>query len=356
MNTKARLVINGSLFALLLGAFGTGPACSPASSGGGAGTTGASGTTGSGTGAAGTTGSGTGASGTTGSGTGASGTTGSGTGVAGTTGSGTGVAGTTGSGTGAAGTTGSGTGVAGATGAGGTGAVVVQKLCATKTVVMNPMLVNFDNYDGTVLPAMYGTAFGGTTAGTGTAYAGPYVYPEGTGTPTPTLALLAGHPPSAWALSETLAATQWGMGGGLWMSSCADASAYKGISFWVRGTAPLSVFSFSISMENTELPNATNPAGGGTCPGTADTCKPVTKTNVPLTADWTQVQILWADFTPGMSGTTAVVPNGNNITGFGWSVPLQFQLDPAAGGDAAGPYIPVPASLELQIDEIAFIP
>ena len=57
-----------------------------------------------------------------------------------------------------------------------------------------------------------------------------------------------------------------------------------------------------------------------------------------------------------MSGTTAVVPNGNNITGIGWSVPLQFQLDPTVPADAAGPYIAVPGDLVINIDDIAFIP
>jgi hypothetical protein len=109
-------------------------------------------------------------------------------------------------------------------------------------------------------------------------------------------------------------------------------------------------------MDSTVMPDAINPAGGGTCPGTMDTCKAPTKADIPLTADWTQVQILWADFAPGMSGTTAVVPNGNNITGFVWSVPLKFQLDPSAMGDAAGPYTAVPGNLVINIDDIAFIP
>src|SRR6185503_8447868 len=97
---------------------------------------------------------------------------------------------------------------------------------------------------------------------------------------------------------------------------------------------PLMLFSFSLSMENTSLPDPANAAGGGTCPGTAATCVPATRADIPLNADWTQVQILWSEFTPGMSGGTAAVPNGDNITGLGWSVPLSFVLDPSAGGDA----------------------
>jgi hypothetical protein len=260
---------------------------------------------------------------------------------------------------GAAGRTNVGTGTGGTTGTppGGTGGTaVVQKLCATKTTLMNPVLINFETYDGTVTANNFGTAFGAATPNMGTAYTGPFAYPEDATTPAPTLSILAGHPPSQWAVSETsMGARVWGMGGGLWMS-CANASAYKGISFWVRGSGPLNVFAFSMDMQGTVLPDAANALGGGTCTGTKDTCLPAKKTDIPLTADWTQVTIMWADFTPGMSGTTPVVPNGDNITGLGWSVPLQFQLDPSAMGDAAGPYDPVPGDLVINIDDIQFIP
>jgi hypothetical protein len=219
---------------------------------------------------------------------------------------------------------------------------------------MSPLFMDFENYNGTVTATNYATAFGGTTVNTGSAYAGIYPYPESTGSTTPTLAILAGHPPSNWAGSETLQATQWGMGGGVWMG-CADATGYKGISFWVRGSSGTGMFSFSISMDSTQLPDATNPAGGGTCPGTADTCKDPIKSGLPITSDWTQVQILWSDFTAGMSGTTSVVPNGDNIAGMAWTVPLQFHLDPSVSADAAGPYIPIPGAVTINIDDISFI-
>jgi hypothetical protein len=244
----------------------------------------------------------------------------------------------------------------GPTGAGGsTGPVVVQKLCATKTTVMNPVLINFETYDGMVTADKFGTAFGGAAANTGTAYMGPYAY--GDGSVTPTLSVLAGHPPSNWAVAETaVQARTWGMGGGFWMSSCTNASAYKGVSFWVRGSGPLNVFSFSLSMDSTTPPDPANPAGGGICTGAAATCTPPTKADIPLTQDWTQVQILWSDFAPGMNGATAVIPNGDNIVGLGWSVPLMFQLDPSAAGDAAGPYVAVVGDLLINIDDVAFIP
>ena len=299
MNMKPRNLIVG----LLLAAVATWAACAAESVGGGT------------PGTAGTTGSGTGVAGTTGSGTGVAGTTGSGTGVAGTTGSGTGVAGTTGSGTGVAGTTGSGTGVAGTTGA--AGAPVVQKDCATKTTPMNPVLINFETYTGTVTADMFAAPFGGATVGTGTAYTGPYSYSDGS--TTPTLAILAGRPPSTWAVSqEVKPARTWGMGGGIWIN-CVDASAYKGITFWVRGSGPPNVF--KVSPEHGQHVDARRGERGRRrhLPRHQETCLPAEKADIPLTADWTQVQILWTDFKAGLSGTTAVIPNGNNVTGDSYS-------------------------------------
>jgi hypothetical protein len=332
-NTKPSL-----LFALPVAAVAAWAACAPTTSN--PGTPGTAGTTG---------GSGTGTAGTTGAGTGVAGTTGSGTGVAGTTGSGTGVAGTTGSGTGVAGTTGSGTGVAGTTGAAGAaGAPVPQKLCATKTTVMNPVLINFETYDGTVTADKFAAAFGGATAGMGTAYTGPYSY--GDGSVTPTLAIMAGRPPSNWAVAQTaIGARTWGMGGGIWIN-CADASAYKGITFWVRGMSTLAKFEIALNMESTSPPDP-DPRGGGTCPGT---CVPPKKIDLALTPDWTQVSLLWADFTPGTSGTTTVVPNGSNIVGIQWNLALPFQEDPSMPD--AGVYIGVPGDLVINIDDVSFIP
>jgi len=274
------------------------------------------------------------------------GTTGAGGGAA-TTGTG-GTPGTTGAG-GDPGTTGAGGGAV-VTGTGGT----VQKACATKITPMNPVLIDFENYNGMVTADKYGTAFGGATAGTGTAYIGPMSW--GDGTTTPTLSILAGHPPGNWGLSQTvMQAAAWGMGGGFWMG-CANATAYRGITFWVRGQVPDAKFTFTMDMGSTLLPDATNPAGGGTCAGTAATCKPAQKTDIPITVDWKQVTILWADFTPGISGTTTVVPNGDNVAGFGWSVNIPFIPDPAARDAAMPPYIPKPSDLVFNLDDLAFVP
>jgi hypothetical protein len=345
MSTKGRFDFGGVWLPVLALAIASAAGCTkPDSTSGGTG--GSSAASGGHPGSSGGT-TGTGSGGTVA--TGAGGTSATGAGGTPTTGAG----GTPGSTGGTPGATG------GATGTGGPDAAVVEKDCATKTVVMNPIFMNFENYDGMVTVDKYATAFGGTTLNTGNAYTGIYGYPEADGTTPPTMAILAGHPPSMWAGSETLAATMWGMGGGVWMG-CADASAYKGISFWVRGTSGKGTFQFSISMASTQLPSGANNAGGGTCPGVAAspgvmaTCVDPTMTNIPLTADWTQVSIMWGDFTPGLSGATTVVPNGDNIVGMAWSVPLAFEADPNMPADA-GVYIPVPEALTFNIDDITFI-
>lgn len=254
--------------------------------------------------------------------------------------------------TGAGGTpTTTGTGGTTTAGTGGAGGAVVMKDCATKTKVAIPAFMDFENYNGMVDASLFATAFGGTTVNTGTSYAGLDA-PWGDGTATEGLQMLAGHA-SNYAASESVTqASGWGMGGGIWMG-CADASAYKGISFWVRGSSGTGTFSFVIGMDSTDMPDSTG-AGGGTCPGTTTTCKAPEKDGIPLTTDWAQVQILWADFTPGMSGGTAVVPDGNNIINMTWNVGLAYHLDPT--DPDSGTYVAIPGDLRIDIDDIAFIP
>ena len=354
MRMSSRFVLEGSVLALLIaGASCTKPSINNGTSTGGssgASTGGQTGATGGSTGSGGANTTGTGGSSTTG--TGGSSTTGTGgsstTGTGGSSTTGTGGSSTTGATGGVTGTGGSTIG-----GTGGAGGAIVQKECATKTKLTNPAFMNFENYDGTVTVDKYATAFGGATINTGTAYAG--IYSFGDGSTTPTLSIMAGRPPSNWAASQSVSqASAWGMGGGVWMG-CADASSYKGISFWVRGSSGTGTFSFDLNMESTTPPDATNSAGGGTCPGTTDTCKGPAKDGIPLTSDWTQVQILWSDFAPGISGTTSVIPDGNNITGLLWNVPLAFHLDPTVPADAAGPYIAIPGNLLINVDDISFI-
>ncbi|HTA90582.1 MAG TPA: hypothetical protein VK745_13425, partial [Polyangiaceae bacterium] len=161
----------------------------------------------------------------------------------------TNIAGTSGAVTGGAGTPGSGGASVGSMigGAGASGAAAT-KLCATKVTAASTQIANFENYDGMSTIDKYGFAFGGPTNGTAGVYAGAYGYAGGTDVVS--LAILAGHTGNYGLSESTTPATSWGQGLGFWMG-CVDASAYSGITFWVRGSVPTGVFSFGLNTENT---------------------------------------------------------------------------------------------------------
>ena len=272
-----------------------------------------------------------------------SGSSGSGTGGS-TTGTGGGDA--TGLGGNATGSGGN-TGLGGATGTGG----VVQKDCAVKTAVVSAPIINFDDYDGVSQPDQYSTAFNAAPGEPNAVYVGPYFYPDATGTPFS--GMVAGNNSNYGMSVSNPAASEWGGGMGLWMG-CVDATGYQGISFYVRGTAPLGNGSMSLAMEDTSPPAADDPAGGGTCiaTGTSDSECSGPSAEFPVTDNWTLIQIPWSGFTPGTAAAGVSVPaTGNNITGMSFNVNLQWIANPA---DPSGDWIPVEAAYELVVDDVAF--
>jgi hypothetical protein len=268
----------------------------------------------------------------------------------------------TGGGTGSAGTSASG-GAAGSGGAGGTAAIA--KDCATQASVTSPIIADFETYDGTVAAGDFVFLVPGTTA----TYAGSYFFDDdptaGTEFGTSTFSILAGHA-SNWGISLTRSYTAldlqpgaWGAATGIWFG-CIDASSFSGLSFWVRGSVPLGTVALSLAMEDTNPP-AANPAGGGTCTGSADTCKGPSAAEIPVTADWTQITLPWGMFTPGTAGTTEVPATGARLTGMQFSAGLEFVADPAFVDDPDDPsdmptYIAVPAPIDFKIDDIGFTP
>ena len=82
----------------------------------------------------------------------------------------------------------------------------------------------------------------------------------------------------------------------------------------------------------------------------ADTCKPPTKSAIPIGMAWTQVSVPWADLTGGLSGTVPVVATGDNITGLRLLMALNY-----AGSEDAG-YSAVPGDISFAIDDSAFRP
>jgi hypothetical protein len=226
-------------------------------------------------------------------------------------------------------------------------------LCTTKVVPISPVLINFDTYNGMTAADNFGTAFGGATAGTGNAYIGPYGYSGGV---------------TNWALSMvtgesgglTAAGTQdWGLdltvtqesvfGGGIgfWMTSCANASTFKGISFWARGMGPSGTFT---AILGTSLTTAV--ASQGMCTGM---CAPPQAQNIPLSTAWTQVMLPWAMFTGGVASGVAYAPNGDNISGLSFQSNLIYvQVD--AGPDGSAIYGPAAATIDFQVDDVEFMP
>lgn len=231
--------------------------------------------------------------------------------------------------------------------------MVVQKLCAVKTTMLTPLIVDFEAYNGMTTADMFAFYFGGAMPGafgTDAALGGFYAF-AGLETAA-TMSIGAGHAGNYGLIFNVVQENVWGGGLGMWLQpSCVNATAFSGVSFWIRGLTPTNLFSVSLDMESTTLP-AADPAGGGTCPGTTDTCKSPVKADIPLTMDWTQVSIPWADFAPGTSGTTMVTANGDNMTGLTFSFGVQFM--PSAADPEV--YVPVPGDISVSIDDVAFMP
>ena len=171
-------------------------------------------------------------------------------------------------------------------------------LCTTKVAPVSPVLINFDTYTGMTAASAFGTAFGGATAGTGNAYIGPYGY---SGVVTNwVLSMVTGATGGItaaglqdWGLDLTVTQeTVFGGGVGFWMTGCANATAFKGISFWARGMGPTGTFTAILGTSNTTVT-----ASLGTCTGT---CAPPQAQNIALTTAWTQTKLTWAMFAGGL--------------------------------------------------------
>jgi hypothetical protein len=96
-----------------------------------------------------------------------------------------------------------------------------------------------------------------------------------------------------------------------------EETAYAGVQFMAKGTAPTGQIGFVLNMEDTTPPDMLDPAGGGTCiaTGVEGECTGPSST-FALTAEWTLVQLAWGALTPGVAATGVSVPaTGDEITG-----------------------------------------
>ncbi len=220
--------------------------------------------------------------------------------------------------------------------------------CSSPVVLAasKPGIVNFDDYDGSSSLTTWKTNLGGdSVAGilTGTFGYGD----EDDGFPEK-FAMVEGHDSTyALSISDTLA-DEYGGGMGLWISECLSATAFTGISFWVRGNGPEGNVKLSILMRETTSSTASTPDDAiGTCPGTDDTCIHPTY-RFPLTDTWTEIKVPWTSFTAGDAAGTPVVPDGRNI----WQI--QFDVGLVWAPDANDVYQPTPAGYEFAADTFSF--
>jgi len=249
-------------------------------------------------------------------------------------------------------------GMAGAAGSGGTsgtstggtstgGSSTGPSICDTKAVVAAAPIANFDTCtvgltDDAATSGCTVAEIGGTSL-----FGGVFFYDDGTGNPT--FSVVPGHTSGGLGLGSTEPATEYGGGFGVWTTGCFDASAYEGITFWTRGTAPNSG-NATVSVLMAETAPSVPPTGTtnrGTCTGTSETCKPP-KFSFPVTDSWTQVHAPWSGFTLGDANGTPVTADGNDIFQFQWDIGLAF------APDEGGNYVAQPAAYELQIDDVAF--
>ena len=223
---------------------------------------------------------------------------------------------------------------------------VCQKVkdCSTKAIIVTPIVADFESYNGTTAATSWGWAFNAPAGATNAVYAGLYDSNDGTGTPI--LAIAGpGYNSSKYAASiSNTQATKWGGQLGMWMG-CVDASAYAGISFWVKGSVPSSTATLALATAGTSGPDSTG-FGGGTC--TTGTCAGPSIT-FPVTSDWSQVLVPWATFTPGTANGGDVTTTGSDISGMSWNAALAY----AAIGD--GGYAATPGAYNLSVDNVQFM-
>jgi hypothetical protein len=173
----------------------------------------------------------------------------------------------------------------------------------------------------------------------------------------------------AYAVHSDVSAGNWHLTGtlgnysgfGLTFNNCyrVDASLYKGISFTVQGNVPMGnsitfnvgtaaddVAAVWLNRNAVPLPNPLLAPNAGRCVpamGQYDgTCGSPTHA-VPVTAQVTTIQVLWADLA---GGRPAASVDPKEITNISWNFP------PPAG---AGTSTPVTYDVDLTIDDLRFI-
>jgi len=232
--------------------------------------------------------------------------------------------------------------------AGGTACAKSKTLSLAK-----PGITTFDSYDGSADLSSWSFYMGGDTS-SGILW-GTFGYGDRESGGPETFDMTTGHSaPYALRVADTMA-KQWGGGMGLWISDCLNATAFTGgISFWVRGNAPLGTAKLSAFMSET-TPTVASVTGHktGTCPGNDTTCVNP-KFEFPVTDTWVLIQAPWTGFAKGNAATAEanITPDGHNLWQIQFDIGLVFA--PPPGGGDKDPWVPVPAAYELVVDDLAF--
>lgn len=236
--------------------------------------------------------------------------------------------------------TGGGTATAGAsTGGTGNGG---GKACV-KVTTSSPGIADFEDYDGAADLGTWSFPLGGKAASG--IFGGSFGYGDHAGNKPETFSMLEGHD-STYALSiADTESTEYGGGMGLWLSDCLDASAFTGVSFWVKGSAPTGMA--KISLLTPETTSSMVDAKKGSCAGDEKECLSPSK-EVPVTDTWTEVTVAWADLAPGSNLGEPVFADGKRLS------QLQFEVALVWTPDDMAVYHPTPAPYELVIDDVSF--
>lgn len=135
-----------------------------------------------------------------------------------------------------------------------------------------------------------------------------------------------GSPDSKQALHFVGGVAPWGASAALPIASCYDASAYRGISFWLKGNPGAGNTTIKI---NLQTPPTEPVASGGTCTGG---CSDHFGKIVTVPSTWTRVKVPWADLKRGCGATTPPIPT--NFEPQKMILALSFQqVDPAKAFD-----------------------
>jgi hypothetical protein len=217
---------------------------------------------------------------------------------------------------------------------------VPTRACTAKSVLTRRTIADFETLDRK--SGVEGFAFG---AANDAGLASGTLWARDDGTGRPVVEAVKGAAATKCAIrTSNPGASGWGVALGVWLN-CLDATAFHGVEFWVRGSTPTGAGRIAVDTRETTPPDSGYP-DKGTCVGAdpAYDCY-APHADFPVTGSWSKVRLAWADFGPGFNGSTLVMANGDNITGFSFAAQLEWKSEAAQAR---------PGAVELAIDEISF--